>query len=160
MDEDPQAVIVLFEDVVGVPAHDDAALLVGKLPDGLYLGVPQLLAQGAAVEIEQALGKAELHGHLLVPLANLLRSQVGAGLGGAQNDVPVVEGDAQLPGQPAAQLPAAGAEFSADGDDTLHKETSSHLPLPVILWKISDVEAELLVQKHHSTFALRVQQGI
>ena len=125
MDKYPQAVVVFFQDVVSVPPDDDAAFLVGKLPDGFHLGLPQLFAQGAAVEIEQALGKAELSGHSFIPLPDLFRGQVGAGLGGSQNDVPVVIGDAQFPCQPAAQIAAAGAEFSADGNDTLHKEASS-----------------------------------
>ena len=82
MDEHPQAVVKLPQDIVGVAAHNDAAFPVGDLADGADLSIPQLLAQGAVVEVEKALGKAELMGDALVPAAHLLRRQVGAGLGG------------------------------------------------------------------------------
>ena len=82
MDEHPQAVVKLPQDIVSVAAHDDAAFPVGDLADGADLSIPQLLTQGAVVEVEKALGKAELMGDTLVPAAHLLRRQVGAGLGG------------------------------------------------------------------------------
>ena len=78
----PQAVVKLPQDIVCIAADDNAALLIRNFADGPHLGVPQFLAQGAVVEVEQALGKAELVGYALVPAAHLLGCQVGAGLGG------------------------------------------------------------------------------
>ena len=125
MDKDAQTVVELPQDVVGVSAHDDAALAVCQLPDCPDLSVPEFVAQGAGIKVEQALGKSHIVGDFFIPLAHLFRGELHGFRGGAQNEVAVYIFNAEFAGDPAADFAAASAELPADGDDAFHNMVSS-----------------------------------
>ena len=111
---------------VGAAAHDDAVPVFGQPPHHLVLHHEQLahvvvhhghvgkgVGKGETEIVQQSLVQGVFHVVLIH----------GAFFRHFGDDLPVVVGHAQLVGQAFAHLPAAAAEFTAQGDDP-HKSPS------------------------------------
>lgn len=120
IDEQVQGMIVL-QDHVGTASHDDAVALLGEILNDLLLGGGHLEALVHDLHRRHSEPMADGHGiggldalfgdvgHIPLVEAMLLGNQL--------DDLVVIAMDAQLLGQTLAQLAAAGAELTADGDD-------------------------------------------
>ena len=122
--EDIQRLIGL-QDHIRAPSHDDAVAALGKVLQDLALGHRH--ADGLVHDLEgryaepvtdgQGVGGLDaLFGHMchIILIKAIL-------LGDHLDDLMVIAGDVQRLGQTLAQLTAAGAKFTADGDDTVHR---------------------------------------
>jgi len=123
IDKDVQRVVVL-EDNIGGPAHDDAVALLGEVLDDLALG--HCHADGLLHDLEGLHAKAVPDGQRIGGF-DALFAHVGhivlveaVFLGDHFDDLVVVARNAQGLGQTLAQLTAAGTELTADGNDSAH----------------------------------------
>lgn len=113
--------MIVLQDHVGAAAHDDAVPLLGEVLNDLLLGGGYL--EALVHDLHRGHGETVADGRGVGGLDALFRD-VGhiplieaVLLGDELDDLVIVAMDAQLLGQALAQLAAAGAEFTADGDD-------------------------------------------
>ena len=123
IDKDVQRVVVR-EDNIGGPAHDDAVALLGEVLDDLALG--HCHADGLLHDLEGLHAKAVPDGQRIGGF-DALFAHVGhivlveaVFLGDHLDDLVVGARNAQGLGQTLAQLTAAGAKLTADGNDPAH----------------------------------------
>ena len=125
-----EGIVPVFQDVVGVPAHDDAGAFLRQLQDHAALDIPQKIGGGQAVHDAghalrgEGVGEQAAAGGVLPVFLHELGGKAGF-QGDLIHQLLVVEGDTQLFRHHMAHGASAGTEFPADGDDFLfHKVTS------------------------------------
>ena len=127
-----EQLFLLPEDVICAASDDDAAAGGGKLADDVRLGEVSLVRHVAVVGEGHAHGGVGAGGNgeqeapaaVFLLLGDEIRGQA-AFLGRHLDDLFIIEGDTELGGEKLADLSAAAAEFTADGDDKIaHVDTS------------------------------------
>ena len=140
MGVDMEGIFAVFENVVRIPADDDAGTLISQLQDDAALNVPQEVGGGQAVHDAgntlggKGIGEQALAGGVLAVLFDELGGEAGF-QGNLIHQFLVVEGNTQLFSHLAANGASAGTKLTADGDDLLfHRKASSE----IILYHIID----------------------
>ena len=125
-----QGIGAVLQNVVRVPAHDDAGALVGQLQNHVTLGIPQIVRRGQAVHNAgdplggKGIGKHAAAGGVLGMLFYELRREAGF-LGNIFNEFTVIERNTQLISHHMSDGPSAGTEFTADRNDFLFHNIAS-----------------------------------
>ena len=119
-----QGILPVFQNVVGIPAHDHAGALVGKLQDHIALDVPQKVRCGKAVHHAgdtlggEGVGKQTAARGMLSVFLHKFGSETGL-----QSDLVhqflVVKRNAEFFGDHASNGPSTGAKFPADCNNFL-----------------------------------------
>ena len=113
-----QAVLHIHENAVGAAAHDDAGLLLGKIPDDIFLNQEDFIPHTGNAHAQRVL-LLKIDGlGIFFRIADNGHRQAHAA-GGLLHNVPVVEVHPQLPGELLGNHPAHGAELPGNGDHIL-----------------------------------------
>lgn len=154
VDKDVDAVHAgIPQDLVGAAAQDHAWPLLGKAQDDgpLYIvnGVLRVVVIGTGDGADALENGVSLGDVLFLGLDQL--GVKAAGLSRLPNDVPVIEGNAQLLGHLLADGVAAGTVFAADGNDFVHPVyppfhrrhggRSLGLSYHIRLWRATEISA-------------------
>ena len=120
--------LIRLQDHVRAPAHDDTVAALGEVLQDLALGHGH--ADGLVYDLEGRYAEPVADGQGIGGLDTFFRHMChivfvkAVLLGDHFDDLMVIAGDVQCFGQTLAQLTAAGAKLTADGDDTVHNTTS------------------------------------
>lgn len=128
VDKDPQAVVMLAQDIFGAEAYKHTGSLLGQFLDDLILQCPQTILVGIAGETVagQDMGKQIPAAGVVRLLFDKVRGEA-AFPGHLLQNLIVIAGNAQLFGYLSGDGRAAAAELTADGDDTMTHSGSSFL---------------------------------
>ena len=128
--EGMQRIGTILQNVVRVPADDDASAFLRQLKNHAALDIPQEIGCGQAVHHAgnalrgESVGKQTTAGGMLAVLFHKFGGEAGF-QGDLIDQLLVIEGNAQTLGDLVADGASAGTKFTADGDDFLfHKITS------------------------------------
>ena len=146
--ENMEGIFPIFQNVVRISSNNDTGTLISDLQDYTALNVPQEVSSGKTVHNagnalgRKGIGEQTAGGRMLAVLFHEFGCEAGF-QSDLVNQFFVIEGDAQLFGDHAADGTSAGTKLTADGDDFLfHTNASSRElnSLTVIIVKVlSDV---------------------
>ena len=148
--EGMQRIGTILQNVVRVPADDDASAFLRQLKNHAALDIPQEIGCGQAVHHAgnalggESVGKQTAAGGMLAVLFHKLGGEAGF-QGNLIDQLLVIEGNAQPLGDLVADGASAGTKFTANGDDFLfHKEPPSEnalaSPTCIIVKMLSNVK--------------------
>ena len=148
--EGMQRVGTILQNVVRVPADDDASAFLRQLKNHAALDIPQEIGCGQAVHHAgnalggESVGKQTAAGGMLAVLFHKFGGEAGL-QGDLIDQLLVIEGNAQTLSDLVADGASAGTKFTADGDDFLfHKEPPSEnavaSPTCIIVKMLSNVK--------------------
>ena len=122
MDESVESVRTILQNVVGIPAHNDAGAFVRQLQNHIALNVPQKICGRHSVHHPgntlggESIGKKTLSGGVFPVFFYKLGGEAGLH-SNLVYQLLVIEGDTQFLRNLPANAAAAAAEFTADGNN-------------------------------------------
>lgn len=143
MDEYPQAVRLVLQDIVGAAADNDARPFFRQLGDDVILDLPQIVRVVLAVSPVRKRRGQIAAGRIFARVFDVIFAETAL-FRDFLEQFTVIAGDAQLLRHFFADRAAAAAEFTADGDDSVfHRVLSPStgkinctfivMPLPALL---------------------------
>ena len=122
-----QGILTVLQNVIGIPAHDDAGTLLCQLQNDAALDIPQEISSGQAVHDAgnalrcEGIGEQAAAGRMLTMFFNELGCEAGFH-SNLIHQFLVIEGNTQSFSNHTANGTATGTKLTADGNDFLfHK---------------------------------------